>query len=79
MIFSLQSGKLFSEAGARTALAAALFRDGGFSLARAARMAEMPMGNFIAHLSRLGISVVSQSDEEVLADMESLENWLAGK
>jgi predicted HTH domain antitoxin len=79
MIVSLQSGKLLSEAGVRTALAAALFRDGGFSLSRAAKMAEMPLANFIAHLSRLGISVVDYSAEEALSDMESLDAWLAGE
>jgi predicted HTH domain antitoxin len=79
MIVSLQSGKLLSETGVRTALATALFRDGGFSLSRAAKMAGMPLANFIAHLSRLGISVVDYSAEETLKETESLEAWLAGK
>lgn len=79
MIVSLQSGKLLSEAGVRTALATALFRDGGFSLSRSAKMAEMPLANFIAHLSRLGICVVDYSAEETLKEMESLDVWLASE
>ncbi len=79
MIVSLQSGKLLSETGVRTALAVALFRDGGLSLSRAAKMAGMPLAGFIAHLSRLGICVVDYSAEETLREMESLETWLSGE
>ena len=43
VMIGLQSGKLLSEPGARAALATALFRDGGLSLARGARMAQMQM------------------------------------
>ena len=77
MIFSLHSGNLLSEPGARTALAVALFRDGGLSLSRAAKMADMPMSNFIGHLSRLGICVVDQTEKETAKDIESLDAWLA--
>lgn len=45
--------------GVKPALATALFRDGNLSLVRAARLAEMPLGDFLAHLSRLGIAVVT--------------------
>jgi predicted HTH domain antitoxin len=77
VMIGLQSGNLLAESGARAALATALFRDGGLSLARAARLAQMPYSKFIAHLSRLGISVVEQTNEEVLDDMETLDAWLA--
>ncbi len=79
MIVSLRSGKLLSEDGVRAALAAALFRDGGLSLSRASKMAQMPLANFIAHLSRLGISVIDQTEDETLKDMESLDAWLASE
>ena len=39
VMIGLQSGKLLSKPGARAALATALFRDGGLSLMRSARMA----------------------------------------
>ncbi len=77
MMIGLQSGKLLSEPGTRAALATALFRDGGLSLARAARMASMPLAAFIAHLSRLGISVVTHDAADVPRDIDTLDQWLA--
>ena len=64
-------------AGVRAALATALFRDGNLSLARAARVAQMPLPGFIAHLSRLGIPVIQMSAEETGRDLETLDQWLA--
>ena len=77
VIVGLQSGKLLSEPGARVALATALFRDGGLSLVRSARMAQMPLATFIAHVSRLGIAVVSHDAADVQRDMQTLDQWLA--
>ncbi|WP_058556100.1 UPF0175 family protein [Thiohalocapsa sp. ML1] len=62
--------------GVKPALATALFRDGSLSLARAARLAEMPLSQFIAHLSRLGIPVVALNADEAAADLDTLESWL---
>ena len=76
VMIGLQSGKLLSEPGARAALATALFRDGGLSLARSARMAQMPLASFITHVSRLGIAVVSHDAQEVARDMETLDQWI---
>ena len=61
----------------RAALASALFRDGGLSLVRSARMAQMPLAAFIAHVSRLGIPVVTHDASDVVRDMETLDQWLA--
>ena len=77
VMIGLQSGKLLSEPGMRAALASALFRDGGLSLVRSARMAQMPLASFIAHVSRLGIPVVTNDASEVVRDMETLDQWLA--
>ena len=77
LILGLEDGKLLSENGTRAALGVALFRDGGLSLARAARVAKMSLSAFITHLSRLGIPVIEQTSEEVLKDMETLDQWLA--
>ena len=63
--------------GVKPALATALFRDGNLSLARAARLAEMALGEFVAHLSRLGIDVVRLDADEAERDMDTLESWLA--
>jgi len=77
VMIGLQSGKLLSEPGARAALATALFRDGGLSLARGARMAQMPMADFITHVSRLGIPVITHDAQEAARDMDTLDQWLA--
>ena len=77
VMIGLQSGKLLSEPGMRAALASALFRDGGLSLVRSARMAQLPLAAFIAHVSRLGIPVVTHDASEVGRDMETLDQWLA--
>lgn len=77
VMIGLQSGKLLSEPGMRAALASALFRDGGLSLVRSARMAQMPLATFIAHVSRLGILVVTHDASEVARDMDTLDQWLA--
>jgi hypothetical protein len=42
-----------------------------------ALMAEMSLGDFVAHVSRLGITVVSLDAHEVARDMDTLESWLA--
>ena len=62
--------------GVRTALATALFKDGELSLARAANLANMTLAGFIAHVSRLGLSVISQTNDEVEDDMDTLDEWL---
>ena len=77
VMIGLQSGQLLSEPGARAALATALFRDGGLSLARSARLAQMPLSTFIQHVSRLGIAVVDHSAAEAEQDLDTLDEWLA--
>jgi predicted HTH domain antitoxin len=62
--------------GVRAALATALFRDGELSLARAARVAEMDVASFIAHLGRLGIPAIRLTAAESNADLDTLEQWL---
>ena len=77
VMIGLQSGKLIGEPGARIALATALFRDGGLSLVRSARMAQLPLAAFIAHVSRLGISVIEMDEADTKQDIETLDQWLA--
>ncbi|MEO5343710.1 MAG: type II toxin-antitoxin system Phd/YefM family antitoxin [Gammaproteobacteria bacterium SHHR-1] len=59
-------------AGVRPALATALFRDGHLSLARASGLAEMSLSQFVTHVSRLGIPVISLDAADATADMETL-------
>ena len=63
--------------GVRPALATALFRDGALSLARAASLADMSLGEFVSHVSRLGIPVVPLDAAEARKDMDTLDEWLA--
>ena len=45
-------------------------------MARGARMAQMPMADFITHVSRLGIPVITHEAHEVTRDMDTLDQWL---
>ena len=78
LMIGLKSAKLIGMPGVRKALATALFKDGNLSLARSAKLADMPLAEFIAHVSRLGIAVIDQTAEEVQDDMDTLAQWLAG-
>ena len=77
LMVGVKQTKALDMPGVRTALATALFRDGELSLARSANLAEMPLADFIAHISRLGIAVIDQQADEVEQDLDTLEQWLA--
>lgn len=76
LMMGLKSSKVIDMPGVRKALATALFKDGDLSLARSAKLADMPLADFIAHVSRLGIPVIDQTADEVREDMDTLEQWL---
>jgi predicted HTH domain antitoxin len=67
---------LLQAPGVRAALATALFRDGELSLERAAHVAQLDVGSFISHLSRLGIPAIRLSAAETSSDLDTLEQWL---
>ncbi len=77
LMLGVECAKVLTVKGVRPALATALFRDGHLSLARAARLAELPLGKFVSHLSRLGIPVVTGGADDAHKDLETLERWLA--
>jgi predicted HTH domain antitoxin len=76
VMVGLKSSKIIGMPGVRKAMATALFKDGNLSLARSAKLADMPLASFITHISRLGIPVVEQTAEEVQQDLDTLEQWL---
>ncbi len=76
LMVGLKSSKIIGMPGVRKALATALFKDGDLSLARSAKLADTPLADFIAHVSRLGIPVINQSAEDVQQDMDTLDQWL---
>jgi len=77
LMVGIESAGVLESKGVRPALATALFRDGNLSLVRSARLAQMSVGEFVSHISRLGIPVVKLDAQEAAMDMETLEEWLA--
>lgn len=77
LLVHLDDEKLLGMPGVRLALATALYRDGNLPVGRAARLAGLTAVEFIQHLSRNGIAVVSGNVEEVRRDVETLDTWLA--
>ena len=77
VLVHLEDSGLLEMPGIRLALATALFKDGSLALARAAKLADMHLPDFMQHLSRLGIPVIHSSAQEVKKDVETLEAWLA--
>ncbi len=75
-ILNLGVGGELNEPEVKLAVAVALFSDGALSLGRAARLAGIGAGEMISHLSRLGISI-DRENQDVEADVETLEQWLA--
>ena len=58
LMVGLKQTKALDMPGVRTALATALFKDGELSLVRSAHLADMPLTDFISHISRLRIPVI---------------------
>ena len=77
VLVHLENSGLLEMPGVRLALAAALLKDGSLSLARAAKLADTPLPEFMQHLSRSGIAVIQGSAKEVKKDVETLDTWLA--
>jgi predicted HTH domain antitoxin len=75
VIFHLDNDTLLGQPGMRLALATALFKDGHLPLGRAARVAELPLAQFIQHLSRAGIPAIAGTAREVKEDLETLRKW----
>ncbi len=77
LLVGVEASGVLDAQGVRPALATALFRDGNLSLVRAAKLANMPVSQFVTHISRLGIPVVSLDAAAARQDMETLDEWLA--
>ena len=76
LMVGLKSSNIIDMPGVRIALATALFKEGDLSLARAAKLADVPLANFISHISRLGVPVINQTEEDVKQDFDTLDQWL---
>ncbi len=75
-ILGLGNGNVPDDVELRLALAASLFKDRVLSLGRAARLAGVGVERMITHLSRLGLTI-GNDGQDVEADVETIEQWLA--
>lgn len=66
------------ESGIRREIATALYRDRSLSLGPAARWSGFKTGEFIRHVSRLGIPVVAGTSDSVRDDAEAVDAWRNG-
>ena len=78
LLVHLDDDTLLSEPGIRRALATALYRDQSLSLGHAAQFAGVGIGDFVSHLSRLGIPVVTGTAASVHEDTEVITTWRKG-
>ena len=77
VLLHLDTGELPGDDEALRALALCLFRDGGLSFGRAARVARMDVAAFATYLSRRGVSLVHEAEAEAEAALDALDAWLA--
>jgi predicted HTH domain antitoxin len=77
VIFHLEGEGIPSQSKVRLAVVTALFADGAISLSEAARVAKMPIAEFIKHLGQLGIPAITGSAEDAAHDLEVLRKWTA--
>jgi predicted HTH domain antitoxin len=77
LMLNLDDDELLKQPDVRLALATELFRCGHLSLGRAARVAKMPLVEFMKHLSERGIPVIRGTAREVKKDLKALDKWRA--
>ena len=76
LLVSLEGTTFGSLDDLRVVLATALFRDRALPLARAARVAGMPLEVFMEHVSGLGLPVLVGDAESVDRDVGALSRWM---
>lgn len=77
IMLNLDDEALLSQPDVKLALATELFRCGHLSLGRAARLANLPIVDFMRHLSARGIPVIQGTKDEAKADLQALNKWTA--
>ena len=78
LLVHLDEESLLSAPGIRRAIATALYREQSLSLGQAARFSGFGIGEFIRHVSRLGIPVVRGTSDTVREDLEAVDAWRSG-
>jgi predicted HTH domain antitoxin len=59
------------------AMAAALFKDGGLSLVRAAKLAQCTLPEFLRYLALCNIPVIDMTEDELAQEFKTLDAWMA--
>jgi predicted HTH domain antitoxin len=77
LLFHLNDEGLLGEPGVRLALATALYRSESVSLGRGAKIAGVPLVDFMQHVSHEGIPVVRGNAKTLREDLKNLEAWRA--
>lgn len=77
LLFHLDDQGLLGEPGVRLALATALYRSESVSLGRGAKIAAMPLADFMLHVSHEGIPIVRGNTKTLREDLKNLEAWRA--
>ena len=79
LLFHLDDEGLLGEPGVRLALATALFRSESVTLGRGAKIAGMPLMDFMLHLAHEGIPVIRGNAKSLREDLKNLEAWRANR
>jgi len=79
LLFHLDDEGLLGEPGVRLALATALYRSESVSLGRGAKIASIPLVDFMLHVSHEGIPVIRGNAKSLREDLKNLEAWRAKK
>ena len=79
LLFHLDDEGLLGEPGVRLALATALYRSESVTLGRGAKIAGVPLVDFMQHVSREGIPVIRGNAKTLREDLKNLEAWRANR
>ena len=77
LLFHLDDQGLLGEPGVRLALATVLYRSESVSLGRGARIAGLPLADFMLHVSQEGIPVIRGNAKTLREDLKNLDAWRA--
>lgn len=72
MSLSIPFNQALIEHGVHVSLAVGLFEQGVISLVKAAQIANLPVQDFLTHLKAYDIVVLDQSEDELQADLATL-------
>ena len=79
VLFHLDDEGLLGEPGVRLALATVFYTNESISLGRAARVAGMPLAEFIQELGRQGIPVIRGNARTLREELKNVAAWRSRK